>query len=114
MKRIILTALILMGINQIAKLQNTLYVTIDSGLCLDELTITYTDASSEIIQLGCTNSYQFDIGDRIMDHATINSVDCPLDQTTDVIVNDSKPAKAKPKIIPITTTNMDSIITLIR
>lgn len=110
MKKILLLAALTFGLSQLGSAQ-TLEVDVDTDLCIDQVKVHFTDASTSTYQIGCTGTYTFTTSSVPLDYITINGVDCYPNTTTDVTVNNGKKAKA---VLSTNSSNTDAILGLIR
>ncbi len=97
MKKTLSLILLVFGLNQTIKSQNSLEVSIDPDLCLDVFTVHFSNDTYEVFGLGC-NGRSYDLGSKTITYFIINGTDCFINNSTGVLVNDGKRAEAEPEV----------------
>jgi hypothetical protein len=112
MKKIIFVLLAFIGMNQFADAQSRLTMNVNDKLCLSVVTVVFDDDSSEECVLGCTGSYNFDFGTRVITSLKINGTLCRIGVETEVTVNEGVPATSNAVVVG--NTIVDDLNGLIR
>jgi hypothetical protein len=94
MKKLIIAALLICGAFT-AKTQNSVEISIEEGLCVSNILITYDNGSEEWISPGCEQNSSFGTDENTLSFITVNDVQCPMDKDTVVRIDDGKFAEAQ-------------------
>jgi hypothetical protein len=94
MKKSIFILLLFLGVTKLSNSQTQLTVNVGKDICLTQMSVTLTNQTVHIIDVGCPGTYQFSFTAEI-DHLTINGVNCYKNTLTRVTVDSNKQASSK-------------------
>lgn len=113
MKKIILITLILIGMSQLMKSQNRLEVNIHDDLCVDAVTVVFTNGSEAEYTLGCAGTYVFEFENLNIQHLVYYGTISPIGQIVEIMTA-QKTFTSNTKVVNVGNSIVDDINGLIR